>query len=123
MKPFSTKLEADIEYLIDCCDDHKRGRWEAIWIIMEDCYDRDNFAWEHKNEIREYAIELGIYKEYSKEQIDVMMVIPKGSKKYSFKKYGKYYCFDSWKPIEDLFKKEAKELNCDCCKEELTGIN
>ena len=84
-------------------------------MIMGDCDDRCNTAWENRNEIHEYAIELGIYKEYTKEQIDLMVV--SGGKKYDFKKDGKYYCFDSWEPIEDLHNKEAKELNCDCCKE------
>ena len=119
MKTFSKKLEADIEYLIDCCDEHKRGRWEAIWIIMEDCDIKTNFAWEHKTEINKFAIELGIYKAYTKEQIDEKMVFPKGRKKYCFKRVGKYYCFDSWNPIESLFKEEAKLLDCECCKEDV----
>ena len=105
MRTFSKELEINIQYIMDCCDEYDRGRWEAVQMIMQDMDDISYWAILHRKELIDFGIEIGIYKAYTKYQIDISAST---GKKYDYKRGDKYYCFESWKPLEKLINKEVE---------------
>lgn len=101
---FSKKLENEIKFNIESGSENvdeseKISRGDAIRRVMEDMEESDHPASEFKKELQDFGIKTGIYKEYSKEQID--KITTTGGRKYNFKRGDKYYILDTWKSLEN----------------------
>lgn len=99
---FSKPLEDEIKYVQDSFNEsadegETLSREEAIKRIMEDSDEPNHPAHNFYNELNDYAIKAGIYKEMSKQELDNTQVT--SGHKYDLKKNGKFYRFDSWEPL------------------------
>jgi hypothetical protein len=78
---------------------------------MEDIGYKGTAGHEFRYQLQSYAAELGIYKAHTKQEVDSIKVYGgKKRKAYCFKRKDKYYVFESWKPINDIVKKEIEAL-------------
>jgi hypothetical protein len=102
---FSPELEAEIASLMDIHsegldeDDPPPTRVDVIKELMQDSEDREHSASDFKNELRDFGIAIGVYKPYTKEQLENVYV--NRGKKYDFRRGGKFYSWESWKPLEE----------------------
>ena len=114
MKQFKKPLLNELDYLesvwegdFESCFATKHSR---IQYLMEDMDCKDTIGYEFRYQLQNYAVELGIYKAHTKQEVDAIKIIGgKKRKAYCFKRKDKYYVFESWKPIEDIVKKEVEE--------------
>lgn len=105
----SRELESEIQYRIENSReevetggaDEALTRTEVLRELMQDADDKDTVAYTFRKELQNLGIQLGIYKEYSKEQLDGISQMGRG-KKYDFKRGDKFYLFESWSGLNKL---------------------
>lgn len=73
---------------------------DALEDVMQTSDEKDHPSSKFKKELRNIGIQLGVYKEVSKETLDTRQTL--GGPKYDFKQGGKYYQFDSWDGLKAL---------------------
>ena len=107
---FSTEVEEEISDRLDnfgppneMNDFQTLTRSEVVKEIMQDSDDEEHalfgFA---KQELRQFGIDVGVYREITKEEMNNMQVMRSSGKrcqKYDFKQDGKFYLFDSWSKL------------------------
>jgi hypothetical protein len=74
-------------------------RADAIQELMQDMDFPEHPASQFKKELEDYGASIGVFKPYSKAQIDE--IVTTGGKKYDFKRGDKYFRFESWEPLKE----------------------
>jgi two-component SAPR family response regulator len=94
---YSEALMREIRYKQDIVTESGESVSEDDVIIelIKDMDERDSVAYELRNELKRIGVELGYFKEMSKQEMDNVYV--SSGKKYDFKLNGKYYGFADWK--------------------------
>ena len=101
-KRFSPELEAELRYRIedlDHGDDDAPSREDVLQQLMQDCDNPEHVASEFKRELDDFGIEIGVYRETTIEEMARRVVMGRCRKKYDFKRGGRFYVFESWKPL------------------------
>lgn len=104
LEPLSSDLENEIGHLRQSFGEsadpgESLSRNEAIKRLMEDMDDPDLYASKFKKELEDYGAKIGIYKPYTKSQLD-QITVSRG-RKYDFKRGDTYYVFESWEPLRE----------------------
>lgn len=106
MKPiqFSSKLQEEIKFQQDTfAESADSGEvlrvQDALQRMIQDMDDPGVVAYEFRRELQNIGIELGLWKPYTKAQIDEIVVMGGRGRKYCFKRGDRYYVWDSWKPL------------------------
>ena len=113
---FSKEVEAEISDKIeafgepsDINDFTTLTRMEALKELLLDSEEEGHMLYGFaKKELRQFQIDVGIYREITKEDMDRITVFSSSGrrhKKYDFKQDGKFWAFESWKALEP--KKEG----------------
>lgn len=106
-RKFSPALEGEIRFKIETSADsvedgeEVKTRAEVLRELMEDMDYPEHVASEFKRELEGFGIEIGVFREITKEEMSRIFVIGGDRKKYSFKRGGKFYKFETWKPMEN----------------------
>ena len=99
---FSPKFEDEISTRLEECNDDPNEpvtRNQIIREFMQDMDERDRTASLYVRELQDYGISIGIFKPYTKEQLNNVVQTGKNRRKYDFKRGDVYYVFDSWAPL------------------------
>src|SRR5262245_26241566 len=99
---FSRELEEEIAFRLDVyfeSNDEAIERNVIIRELMSDMDDREDVAFEFRKELQDFGIRIGIFRAYTKGELDKVVFSGHG-KKYDFKRKDKFYMFESWKPLE-----------------------
>jgi len=101
---FSKRLEAELEYLESCWEGDPESmfatRKDRIRYVLELMDHKEHWAKDFRTELQNFGIEIGMYKPYTKAELD-MIYVNRG-KKYDFKRGDLFYRFESWEPFEKL---------------------
>jgi hemerythrin-like domain-containing protein/predicted nucleotidyltransferase/ribosomal protein S18 acetylase RimI-like enzyme len=119
---FSKELEADIQHLITTSEDSIESgepvltRAQAIRYLMQDMDDPGHYSHEHRRELQNFGVKIGIFEPCTREELDNIVVIGGRGRKYDFKRGNLYYRFNSWKPLighEDPVDENNEDLKSD----------
>jgi hypothetical protein len=100
VRQFSPKLEAEISerLYINHEDGGDMTRADYVKELIQDSDDRDAVAFDFRKELREYAIEVGIYVVVSDAEYHDTVVHGNKSKMY-YRHKGLRYRFESWRVL------------------------
>lgn len=101
---FSSELAAEIAYRVESFNEQDEAdrdgqtidESEVIKEMITEMDDRASFAYQHRKELEDYAINIGVYKGLTKDELSSIV---SNGKKYDFKSGGLYYVFTSWDAI------------------------
>lgn len=103
---FSEELEAEIQYHINMHEDDRdptdpedgpRTRADVVQELMQDMDMPHHIANEFKDELRAFGRTVGIFRHYTKKQLENVQV--SSGKKWDHKHKGEAYLFEGWEPL------------------------
>lgn len=100
-KSFSSGLQDEINHKINAAKESNEvlSEGDAIHQLLDDSDFKDHPAYQFKKELQDIGISKGVFKSYTKNQID--NIVSTGGKKYDFKRGDIYYRFESWQPLDN----------------------